>query len=177
MCYYSTTQPRHRVRSAKEGEDLTLTGDIHGHHYPMGSDGKIVCMKHGTEVHIASLQLSGTAPRRMLQEFNHLIGQPVSGRFSYRHASSYAADRIMLNDVEVELHFLYLAEGTKFYTGPKRSDVAEKLGVNDRSIALDHMPPEPKPEGEGTPTEPAAPADEPVQEPAPEAPARESVTA
>ena len=179
MCYYSTSLGAHRVRDAKEGEDLTLREDGYGHHYPTASDGKVVCMAHGSEVHIASLQLSGRAPHSVLQTFRHLIGQPVSGRFSYRNRGHYAADRITFNDVEAELHFFYLAPGVTFYTGPKRSDVADKLGVNDRSIALDHMPPEPKPEGAADAPSSEPPA-EPVQEPAPATPApepREAVTA
>lgn len=175
MCYYSTTLRQSQIRDAKEGEDLTLRADGQGHHYPTGSDGKVVCMKHGSEVHIANLQLSGIAPKGLRWDLADHIGQPVSARFSERHNSGYAADRLMINGF-YEVHFLFLAAGTTFYTGPKRSDVADKLGINDRSIALDHMPPEPKPEGEADAPSSEPPA-EPVQEPAPEAPARESVTA
>jgi hypothetical protein len=176
MCYYSTTLRREQVRDAKPGEDLTLRADGHGHQYPVASDGKIVCMTQGREVHIASLQLSGMVPRGLRLDLNHLIGKPVSGYFSERVNSGYAADRIMIDDDEVhcyhEVHLLYLAPGTTFYVGPKRVDVAEKLGVNDPSITLDHMS-DPK-EGEETPAAPTTPAEpaqgEPVKEPASDAP-------
>jgi hypothetical protein len=167
MCYYSTTLRQSQFRDVREGEDLVLRDDNHGHHYPTGSDGKIVCMVPGSEVHIAELHLDREAPYRLRTDLRHLIGQPVSARFLERYRGGFAADRIVIEGHGV--HLIYFALGTKFYTGPKRLDVAEKLGVNDRSITLDHMPPEPKPEGEETPAEPEAPV-EPVQEPASDTP-------
>jgi hypothetical protein len=173
MCYYSTTLRSTQTRSAIEGEDLVLTDDRRGHHFPMASDGKIVCMTPGSEVHIASLKLSEEAPRGLRLDLAPLIGKPVDAHFIMRGNGGYAADRIVIEYHEV--HFLYLAPGTTFYTGPKQLDVAEKLGVNDPSITLDHMP-DPK-EGEA----PAAPAEDapaqdapkqgdPAKEPAAEAP-------
>jgi len=152
------------VRNAKAGENLVLRADTNGHHLPTGSDDKIVCMPHGSEVHIAALHFTPSVPARMQFDLRHLIGQPVSGTFS-----SYAADRINIANYH-EVHFLYLAAGTRFYIGPKKPSLIERLG-------LDALPPEPKPEGEDTPAAPAQePAPEPVQEPAP-APTPETVTA
>lgn len=170
MCYYSTTLHHDQVRDAKEGEDLKLVSDHHGHHLPTASDGKVVCMKPGSEVHIASLQLSAMAPRGWRLDFKDLIGKPVSARFIARYNNGYAADRIVVDGCAYhEVHFIYLAAGTTFYIGPKRVDVADKLGVNDPSITLDHMP-DPKEGEEQAPAAPAEPAPEPVKEPAPDAP-------
>ena len=181
MCYYSTSLSRHQVRDAKEGEDLTLREDNYGHHLPTASDGKVVCMAHGNEVHIASFQLSGSAPRGLRFNLAHLIGQPVSARFiEHGHSHGYAADCIVLDGYH-EVHLLYLAPGVTFYTGPKRSDVADKLGVNDRSITLDHMPDPKEGEADAPSSEPPAePATEPQVNPVKEEPAtapREAVTA
>lgn len=165
MCYYSTALRASQVRAAREGEDLVMTSDGAGHHLPVASDGKVVCMLHGSEMHIEKLMHADHVPNGVRYALCSLIGKPVSARLTTRVHGSYAVDRIRIEDKGQvhEVHFLYLAAGTKFYIGPKRPDMAEKLGVNDRSIMLDHDP-NPKPEDEEK-------EEAPVQEPAPEKPA------
>jgi len=141
MCYYSQTLHPSAYRDAKAGENLTLHMDRHGHHHPRGEDGKVVCIREATEVHIEKFQLDRNQSV-LLQEqplLKTLIGKPVSAHFHDR-GSENALDRliIMIDGRVHYVHFAYLAVGMRFYTGPKRADVSDTLGVNDPSIALDH---------------------------------------
>lgn len=143
MCYYSTTLKASQFRAAKESEDLTLHADGFGHHCPVGSDGKIVCMLPGTEMHIENFQLNmeffQNLPHPLRQRLQLYVGKPVSAQFwEYHSGHGYAADCIKLCGERV--HMLYLKAGTKFYIGAKRPSLETKLGVGDPPTIREPLP-------------------------------------
>jgi len=143
MCYYSTTLHSSKFRAAKEGEDLTLHADGRGHHYPVGGDGKIVCMLPGTEIHIENFQLNpefvGSLPHMLRYRLEMYVGKPLSAQFwEYHTGHGHAADCIKLGGERV--HMLYLKAGTKFYIGAKRPSLETKLGVGDPPTIREPLP-------------------------------------
>lgn len=142
MCYYSTTLHSSKYRAAKEGEDHTIKADHGGHHhYATGdSDGKITCMRHGTEVHIAHFdfhpRMIANLDAFLQKTLRALRGKEVHGTFVEWQGMGHSADGIVVNGARI--HFMWIAEGTKFYTGAKRISLETRLGVDDPSIVLDH---------------------------------------
>lgn len=153
MCYYSTTLPRGSFRDVKVGENLTIvTGGRH--HYPVAGDGKIVCIRNRTEVHLQDFQFNPTSNpsygdgvfhdvisygyhRR--EELRKLVGKPLTGLFVEHHLHQMAADWIKVGSLH--LHLSWIKEGTKLYTGPaKVAGMEARLGVDDPSIIHDHRP-------------------------------------
>ena len=143
MCYYSKTLHPSRYRDAKAGEDLIVGSDEQGHHYAVGkSDGKIVCLLPGTEVHVARFEYNkamlpsvGVEMRKILR---NLQGKEVHARFVELNRG-YSADGMMVDGARV--HFIYMAVGTEFYIGAERVPMETRLGVDDPSIMLDHKEP------------------------------------
>jgi len=126
-------------RSAKEGEDLTLA-TYDGHAVARGnSDGMVVCIRGGSEAHIAKLELRGEYAKdyaKYYPELTKLTGQPVDCRF-VEAGNGYSSDCFVINGVKLPM--VYVAPGTTFYLGEKRGvSIETRLGVDDPSIALDH---------------------------------------
>lgn len=144
MCIYSLALGRGSFRDAQEGEDLTLS-HFDAHAVARGdSDNKIVCIKPGSEVHIAEFRLHPSVERDIMRHFPQLkkyLGQPVSAQFRERGGHGQSADVLMINGNAVPL--VYFAVGVKFYLGEKRPvpvpvKLETKLGMDDPSIHLDH---------------------------------------
>src|SRR5262245_50903701 len=149
MCYYSKQVPSSYTRSAaKEGEDVVLAADNQGHHYPQGSDGKIVCVLGGTKIHLDKLEINPEYLSRVEYEFpgiTQYIGKPLSSTFIERSPRGYSADRIRVGNY-FEVHLVFLKAGSKMRIGdPKPVDLVTKLGMDDPSIMLDHQNNEPTP--------------------------------
>lgn len=145
MCYYSLSLGRSEFRDARKGEDLVVA-QHDGHGIVRGaSDGRIVCVIGGTELHIAAFDLGERAKRAYMTDYPWLIaliGQPVTARFA--EGNGEAADAILFSmpgHRSALVHLSYLTVGTTFYIGPKRPepvDIANTLGVSDPSIVHDH---------------------------------------
>lgn len=149
MCYYSLTMPRGTYRSAKLGEDLTIS-HMDGHGVARAnSDGMVTCVAGGTEAHIAKFEFASPSIERAFRQTHpwlmKMIGQPISARFKEGNAS--AADVVLIphptirHDVAI-VHMQYLARGTQFYLGRKREEITleARLGVDEPAVIRDPLP-------------------------------------
>jgi hypothetical protein len=145
MCYYSLSMRRSEYRSAKEGEDVVVS-HLDGHGIVRGaSDGMAVCVRSGTEMHMAAFKLTSRAEYGYLTShpwLREFIGKPISGRFAEGNGAE-ASDSIRIEGVHIPL--LYFVQGTTLYLGPKRPTLETKLGVDDPSIVHDHKTDAPAP--------------------------------
>lgn len=182
MCMYSLHAHPTEMVKAQIGQTLTR-GEYRAHDAFMTDEGKLACIKHGSELMIDDMQFGHGTARWVIDTY---AGKSMTVTFvdgtrsgGYRRRRGYAADCIQLpnlTDMEgefVRLPFHLLAWGT---TCVRKRKVRKDAGITrprnlNKVLGLDQiradLPPDPKPEGAETPA-PAEPAPEPVQEPAKE---------
>jgi hypothetical protein len=141
---------RDEYRDVRENEDLTLRHDNSGHAMATGQDGKAVCVKSGSTIHIEKFEMDHVRfawrhAHPMVREiFKPLVGQPVSAKFVEYHGgpdgvgNGYAADAIEVHGHR--FHLGWMKAGTKCYVGAKRVTLETKLGVGDPPVIHDPLP-------------------------------------
>jgi hypothetical protein len=143
MCLYSLSSSDPNIRKAKVGETLTK-GEYSGHGCFAGDDGRMACIKHGTELVIDKVRFFETTLKYFpdMKQFHNKTNLTVTfvSMTRSRYGRHYAADGIQLSPTHT-ISLVYLKDGVTARIPRKvRKDAGTKKPRNlTKVLGLDQI--------------------------------------